>query len=226
MGTSCSRAAARPRSKSFRSNVAVNVGSKSRFTYAGALYPVNSEPITLLLRQARNACRLMPLFSARTVISASDCATTPRNRLWQSLTVLATSPSPTYVTPRPSIARYGSVVANASLGPETAAVIFPARTTLGLPITGAASRAVPRSAISAQTRAEASGDTVEQSTSTLGAAPLAPDIRPFRPSTAEIRSSDDPTVMNTMSLAPSSAAVPTGLAPSRTSGSALADERL
>ena len=28
-------------------------------------------------------------------LSASDCATTPRNRLWHSLTVRATSPSPT-----------------------------------------------------------------------------------------------------------------------------------
>src|SRR5579859_8266390 len=77
-----------------------------------------------------------------------------------------------------------------------------------------------------RTRAEASADTVEQSTSTRGAAPLAPDISPSRPSTAETRSSDEPTVMNTMSLAASSAAVPTGLAPSRTSGSALAGERL
>src|ERR1700683_4362399 len=122
--------------------------------------------------------------------------------------------------------RYGSVMTNASQGPETAAVIFPARTTLGLPITGAASNAVPRSAISARTRAEDSGDTVEQSTSTLGADPSAPDISPCRPSTAEIRSSDDPTVMNTMSLAASFEAVLTGLAPSLTSGSALAGERL
>jgi len=70
------------------------------------------------------------------------------------------------VTPLPSIFRYGSATSNASRGPETAAVIFPARTTLGFPITGAASRAVPRSAISARTRAEASVDTVEQSMST------------------------------------------------------------
>src|SRR6266699_711124 len=66
--------------------------------------------------------------------------------------------------------RYGSARSNASRGPETAAVIFPARTTFGLPITGAASRAVPRPASSARTRAEASADTVEQSMSTWGAA--------------------------------------------------------
>src|SRR6478752_715843 len=67
------------------------------------------------------------------------------------------------------MSRYGSARSNASRGPETATVIFPARTTLGLPITGAASRAVPRPAISARTQAEASAETVEQSTSTRGA---------------------------------------------------------
>ena len=73
----------------------MNVGVKSRLTYAGVLYRVNSEPITLALRQARNACRLIPLFSARTVTSAMDWATMPRNRLWQSFTIRASSPSPT-----------------------------------------------------------------------------------------------------------------------------------
>ncbi len=117
-------------------------------------------------------------------------------------------------------------MSNASLGPETAAVILPARTTLGFPITGAARNAVPRPAASARTRAEASGDTVEQSTSTLGTAPSGLDITPPWPSTAAIRSSDVPTVMNTMSVLPSSAADAAGLAPSLTSGSALAGERL
>jgi hypothetical protein len=123
------------------------------------------------------------------------------------------------------MSRYGSARSNASRGPETATVIFPARTTLGFPITGAASRAVPRPAISARTRAEAPADTVEQSTSTRGPAP-GPDMRPPAPSTADMRSSDEPTVMNTMSLAASSAALPAGLAPSRISGSALPMERL
>ena len=64
-------------------------GVKSRLTKAGVLYRVNVEPITLLLMQARNACLLTPLFSARTVTSARDWVTTPRNRLWHSFTVLA-----------------------------------------------------------------------------------------------------------------------------------------
>ncbi len=123
------------------------------------------------------------------------------------------------------MSRYGSARSNASRGPETATVIFPARTTLGLPITGAASRAVPRPAISARTRAEASADTVEQSTSTRGPAP-GPDMSPAGPSTADMRSSDEPTVMKTMSLAASSAALAAGLAPSWISGSALPMERL
>ena len=78
-----------------RSSAAVNVGVKSRLTYAGVLYRVNSEPITLELMQARNACLLTPLFSARTVISAMDWATVPRKRLWHSFTIRASSPSPT-----------------------------------------------------------------------------------------------------------------------------------
>ena len=46
----------------------------------------------------------------------------------------------------------------------------PAATTFGLPLTGAASRAVPRVVATARTAADASADTVEESTSTAGAA--------------------------------------------------------
>src|SRR5919106_1621512 len=95
MGTSSSRAAARPRSKSFRNSNGVNVGVKSRFTNAGVLYFVKVDPITLLLRKSRNALRRTPPFSASTVISAIDCVTTPSIRLWQILTRRAASPSPT-----------------------------------------------------------------------------------------------------------------------------------
>jgi hypothetical protein len=56
---------------------------------------VKVDPITLLLMKSRKAWRGTPAFSASTVISASDCATTPRKTLWQIFTVRASSPSPT-----------------------------------------------------------------------------------------------------------------------------------
>src|SRR5215208_7812357 len=122
------------------------------------------EPITLLLKNSRNAARDTPPFSARTVISASDCATTPSIRLWQILTSLAPSPSPTYVAPAPNSSRYVRAVSQASLGPDTTTVSLPASTTDGFPLTGAARSSTPRSSVAALTSADAAGETVEEST--------------------------------------------------------------
>ena len=95
IGTSNRRPASSPRSRSLRKSCGVNVTLKSRFTNAGVLYFVKVEPITLWFMKSRNACRGTPAFCASTVISASDCVTTPRNTLWQIFTMRASSPSPT-----------------------------------------------------------------------------------------------------------------------------------
>jgi hypothetical protein len=115
-------------------------------------------------------------------------------------------------------------MSKAARGPETARVSLPARATPGFPLTGAASSAVPRGVSWSRTCRDASADTVEQSTSTDGAA--GPDIRPPGPSTTEMRSSDEATVANTMSRSPRSAGEETSLAPSFSSGSARARVRL
>ena len=95
IGTSNFLAASSPRSRSLRSSFGVNVTLKSRLTSAGVLYREKVEPITLWFMNSRNACRGTPAFCASTVISASDCVTTPRNTLWQIFTMRDSSPSPT-----------------------------------------------------------------------------------------------------------------------------------
>ncbi len=115
-------------------------------------------------------------------------------------------------------------MSNASRGPETAAVILPTSTTFGFPITGAASSAVPRSPSLSLTIAEASADTVEVSTTILGEA--LPEMSPPGPVRAETRSAGVPTAVKTMSQPASSWQEPAALAPSWTSGAALAAVRL
>src|SRR5512135_1077773 len=56
----------------------------------------------------------------------------------------------------------GVATATAAGGPETAKIRFPDRTTEGLPLTGAQTKAVPREAAAPAARCEAAGDTVEQ----------------------------------------------------------------
>ncbi len=73
----------------------MKVTEKSSFTRAGVLYRLKTEPSTLRLMKSRRAWRGTPAFWARIVISASDWMTTPRNTLWQILTMRASSPSPT-----------------------------------------------------------------------------------------------------------------------------------
>ena len=73
--------------------------------------------------------------------------------------------------PGPEDVEIGLRRLEASRGPETARVIRPAAATRGLPMTGAASRAVPCAASRSRTCCEASTEIVEQSTTIAGAAP-------------------------------------------------------
>ncbi|MDQ1690068.1 MAG: hypothetical protein QOD87_176 [Pseudonocardiales bacterium] len=58
----------------------------------------------------------------------------------------------------------GSMMVNASCGPEAAMDSRPALTTLALPLTGQTSRDVPRSVAASRTSWEASADTDDEST--------------------------------------------------------------
>ena len=100
----------------------------------------------------------------------------------------------------------------------------PALATLGLPISGAASSALPRAASSWRTCADASAEMVEQSTRIDGIVDA--DASPPGPSTASMRSWDVPTVAKTMSLLASSAAESTTFAPRAARGWALDCVRL
>src|SRR5919106_3400026 len=181
--------------------------------------------MTLLFRNSRNAARETPPFSASTVISASDWATTPSIRLWQILTSRATSPSPTYVAPAPNSSRYGWTASQAPAGPDTTSVSLPASTTDGLPLTGAARRATPRASVWTLTSDDASGETVDESTITDGAA-SAFDSSPFSPRTTALKSSGPATIVKTMSRSASSSGRSTTFAPSSDRGSAFARVRL
>src|SRR5205823_5333216 len=117
----------------------VNVVVQSRLTSAGLLYAVKMDPMTLLLMKARNACRGTPALLASNVISERLSITTPKKTLCAILQILASSPSPTYATPRGAKTSIsGRAVRQASSGPETTADSFPARIVLALPLTGAA----------------------------------------------------------------------------------------
>ena len=101
----------------------------------------------------------------------------------------------------------------------------PALTTLGLPLTGAASSAVPRFSASARTAADASAEIVVESTTTAGAGPD-PDSSPSGPATTCWKSAEPARIVNTMSRSPSSAGWSTIVAPSSASGSHFARVRL
>ena len=174
--------------------------------------------------KSRSALRGTPAFWASTVISARHWVITPSSRLWQILTMRASSPSPTYVTPAPSLSRKGSAILYASAGPDTTSVSLPVSTTLALPLTGAASIWVPRLAAAARILADASSETLEVSTSSFGV--WWPVSRPRGPVITLIRSSEVETLVNTMSQPASAAAESTIDAPSAASGSALARVRL
>src|SRR5665811_29948 len=177
--------------------------------------------MTLLLMKSRNADLGTPPFSARTVISARFCVTTPSMRLWQSFTSRACSPSPTYVTCRPRSSRSGTTSAYESSGPEQTRESMPALTTFPLPLTGAAMNLTPRSASRWRVDAEASEDTVEQSTTCRGARSGSASSR----SSTWSRSSDVETIVNTTSRSARSDGSSTTVAPNSVNGSALARVR-
>src|ERR1700722_13857877 len=141
--------------------------------------------------------------------------------LWQILTMRASSPSPTYDTPRPSRARNGSAILNCASGPDTTTDSRPALTTLALPDTGAASIATPRAAACSRTAADASVDTLEQSTKSLGAL-SARERTPLVPVTTSIRSSGPDTIVNTISRSARAAGESTIDAPNSAKGAAFA----
>src|SRR6185436_11560704 len=119
---------------------------------------------------------------------------------------------------------YGCATSNALRGPDATIVSLPAVTTFALPLTGAASICVPSFAASARTFADASSDTLEQSTRSFGLRDLL--SRPSGPRQTAIRSSDVDTVVNTMSQARSSSTEAAIDPPSSASGSTLLRVRL
>ncbi len=97
-------------------------------------------------------------------------------------------------------------------------------TTLGLPLTGAASTAVPRSAACARTRSDASADTVDESISTSGALASAVSTPPS-PIVTSWKSSGPAIIVKTRSRSASAAGESTMVAPSSASGSAFSRVR-
>jgi hypothetical protein len=98
-------------------------------------------------------------------------------------------------------------------------------TTLPLPLTGAARSCVPRFSAAARNSAEASCETVEQSTRIFGAR-SGRDSTPSLPSVTLSRSSDAETMTKTISRSARSTGLSTIVAPYSVSGSALARVRL
>ena len=101
--------------------------------------------MTLLLRKSSKASRGTPPFSASTVISAMYWVTTPSMMLWQIFTRRALL----------AVADVGDVAAEQveerlrpgrrpRAGPELTRLSLPAETTLPLPLTGEARKAMPR----------------------------------------------------------------------------------
>src|SRR5207245_2301561 len=80
----------------------------------------------------------------------------------------------------------------ASRGPDTAIVSFPAFATLALPLTGAASSALPRLSACARISLETSIDTVEVSTTTRGTRPPF-ESRPLGPVMTAAKSGESAT---------------------------------
>ena len=101
---------------------------------------------------------------------------------------------------------------------------LPAAITLGLPLTGAATNCAPASSTMPRTLADASVETVEESTTILGLS--SPVSRPPGPLMTASRSLSAETMMNTMSRSARSAGVSTTFAPNSVRGSHLALVRL
>src|SRR5207244_3397177 len=103
--------------------------------------------------------------------------------------------------------------------------IRPARATLGLPQTGAASNAVPSRSAVARISAETSIDTVDASIRSDGAR-VPSESRPCGPATTSTKSFESETVVMTMSRSARSTGRLTTCAPSFASDSVLAGVRL
>ena len=173
---------------------------------------------------ANRSERATPPRSASTVISAKHWTTAPSSRLCAIFTSRATSPSPTYVTDRPSTPREGRAVSKDPRGPDTTRLSIPAFATFGLPLTGAASIGVPISSARRLTRPDTSDETVEQSIKSPGA--WGPDNRPDGPSITANRSASPPIIVKTMSRSARSDGASTTVAPRAASGSVFARVRL
>jgi hypothetical protein len=101
----------------------------------------------------------------------------------------------------------------------------PLSTTFGLPLTGAASIAVPRASAAARTSAAAAGAIVVESMINPGATSER-ESRPCGPVTTSATSADPATIVKTMSRSARSAGVSAIVAPSATRGCALERVRL
>ena len=101
---------------------------------------------------------------------------------------------------------------------------LPARTTDGLPLTGAASSAVPTRRPWARTSSEASAETVEESIRIAGARSLRVSTPPS-PIVTALRSSEPATIVKTTSQSASAAGVEATVAPSPSSDSAFSRVR-
>ena len=137
-------------------------------------------------------------------------------RLIASFTIRACSPSPTWWTVGPIARMSGSTSSNVSRGPETMKLSVPARTTLGLPLTGARRYSTDAAFAREATRAEAEGETVLMSMSTVpgragpmtlsatasNASSSASDVR----TTATCSTSSSGVLATTAPLAPSASA--------------------
>ena len=110
-----------------------------------------------------------------------------------------------------------------SAGPDTMNEPCPSANTSGLPQTGAARKPTPAAAAAARIRADASSDTVEQSTSTPGR--RSPANRPPSPSVTCSRSAGPVTMVNTSSQPASAAMSGATRAPRAASGAVLASVR-
>ena len=94
-----------------------------------------------------------------------------------------------------------------------------------MPLTGAASTAVPRSAAAARTSSDAAWEIVVESITMRGDVP-ARERTPFEPIATSLKSSEPPTIVNTTSRSARSAGDSTIVAPSSASASALLRVRL
>ena len=155
---------------------------------------VNGDAITLSLMNRIRSPRLTPAFSPTTSTSARTLVSDASTALVHSLTTRASCPAPTRWVDGPIRSSRGCTRRTACCSPETTRVSFPARTTFGLPLTGAHTKAVPAPRAATAARSEARTETVEQSTHTLGG--VADFSGPSAESTSASRASSLASMLN------------------------------